>query len=446
MSSDVSTWTGALVADPLDAPRGLAFLGSGNGRLLAGAPAREDLRAHLGRLGAPGWDDPDRIHDEIAAAGLKGRGGGYFPLAEKMNVARRAPGRAVVVVNATESEPASGKDRHLMLFRPHLILDGAQAVAAAVNADRLIVAVHAGHPAESLREAALERLLDPVAATVVDIPDRYVAGESSALVSWINGGQPVPAGRSQPTAVSGVDGRPTVVSNAETLSHVALILRRGPEWFREVGPAAAPGSVLVTVAGDVASPGRVLEVVGPATVGEAVVAAGGTTERPEAILVGGYAGRWQPTSAIWDLPVDPVTLTEAGSPIGCGLLGVLGASRCGLAEASRLAGWLSSQRAGQCGSCDAGLPALAEAVAGLAEGRVRSRRALGRIVALGDEVAGRNLCHLPDGAVAMVESALTTFWEELGLHGKRRCSGRTDGQLFPTPTGKPATGKADVAR
>ena len=373
----------------------------------------------------------------VREAGLRGRGGGYFPLAEKMDAARRTPGPAVVVVNATESEPASAKDRHLMLLRPHLILDGAQAVAAAVHADRVVVAVHAGAPADSLCRAVGERDSDPVPCEVSNVPEHYVAGESGALVSWIDGGPPLPTGRSRPSAISGVGGRPTVVSNAETLSHVALIVGAGPDWFRAVGPEAAPGSVLITVTGDVASPGRVLEVVGPATVGEAVASAGGSTGRPSAVLIGGYAGRWQPADAVWDLPLDPVRLAEVGSPIGCGLIGVLAADRCGLAEAARLAGWLAGQRAGQCGTCDAGLPALAEAVAGLAAGTLRSRRGLRRIADLGDALAGRNLCHLPDGALSMVESALTTFWDELALHEKRRCSGRSDAPLFPTPAGDP---------
>lgn len=416
---------------------GLAVAGSGRARLLAGAPGREDLHLHRGRSGRPAWDRPDRIFDSVQAAGLRGRGGGYFPLAEKMDAARRSPGPAVVVVNATESEPASAKDRYLMLFRPHLILDGAQAVAAAVNADRVVLAVHSGAPAQSLCRAVGERDSDPVPCEVSFVPDRYVAGESGALVSWIDGGPALPTGRSRPSAISGVGGRPTVVSNAETVSHVALIVQAGPDWFRAVGPEAAPGSVLITVTGDVASPGRVLEVVGPATVGEAVAAAGGSTGRPAAVLIGGYAGRWQPVDAVWDLPVDPVRLAEAGSPIGCGLFGVLAADRCGLAEAARLAGWLATQRAGQCGTCDAGLPALAEAAAGVAAGSLRGRKGLRRIADLGDALAGRNLCHLPDGALSMVESALTTFWDEMALHEKRRCSGRSDAPLFPIPAGDP---------
>ncbi len=413
----------------------LAVLGSPNARLLAGIAGREDLTSHRNRFAAvhPAREQPDRVFSIIAQAGIRGRGGGYFPLAEKLTVARRTPGPAVVVVNATESEPASRKDRHLMLNRPHLALDGAQFVAAAAGADRLILAVHTGPAADSLREALAERGDDPVPPSIVVVPDRYVAGESSAMVSWINGGPPLPAGRTVTTAVRGVDGRPTVVSNIETVCHAALLVDGGPGWFRAVGPASAPGSLLITVAGDVGSPGRVLEVVGPATVGHAVEAAGGPSDHPVAVLIGGYAGTWQPAQDVWDLPIDHETLSKAGSPIGCGLIGVVGAGRCGLREAARLAGWLSSQRAGQCGACDAGLPELAGAVVRLAEGTAGGRRGVRRIASLGDAVSGRNLCHLPDGTVAMVESAVTTFWEEIALHRKRRCSGRVDDALFPTP-------------
>lgn len=420
-----------------DEPEGIARLGSAAARLLAGRAGREDLADHDARLGPlpDWWRRPEDLVAVVRESGLAGRGGGYFPLASKLESARSVRAPAVVVVNATESEPASAKDRMLLEHRPHLLLDGAQALAAAAGADRVIVALHSGAAGFDSIRSAIEERKDPGAAAteLAVVPDRYVAGESSALVAFINGGAALPAARSVPTAVSGVAGRPTVVSNAETASHLALIARRGAGWFREAGTDLSPGSTLVTVAGDVAFPGHVLEVLQPVTLGTVVTAAGGSPVPPQALLIGGYAGTWVPGDRAWVSTLDATRLARAGTPLGCGLVGVLGAGRCGLAEAARLMSWLSDQRAGQCGTCTMGLPALAGRLGAIAEGTQRGRREVHRIVALGETISGRGLCGLPDGAVAMVESALSTFSDEQRLHRKGRCSGRREDPVFPIP-------------
>lgn len=417
-------------------PEGVAHLGSPAARLLAGPIGREGLSAHHERLGPlPDWS---RRTDELVAtvreAGLGGRGGGYFPLASKLQSARSVPGPAVIVINATESEPASAKDRTLLEHRPHLVLDGAQALAAAVAADRIIVATHRGAAGPlSLRAALEERRADRVATEAITVPDGYVAGESSALVSFINGGPARPTARLVPTAISGVAGRPTVVSNAETASHLALIARFGAQWFRQAGSTATPGSVLLTLQGDVSFPGRVVEVLQPVTLGAIIAACGGPPTPPRAVLLGGYAGTWLRGERAWVSPVDAAGLAVTGASLGCGLVGVLGPGRCGLAEAARLMRWLSEERAGQCGACTMGLPAVSERLTGIADGTRRRRREVHRLVALGEAVSGRGLCGLPDGAVAMVDSALAAFPDELRLHRKGRCSSESDAPVFPRP-------------
>ncbi|HET6873953.1 MAG TPA: NADH-ubiquinone oxidoreductase-F iron-sulfur binding region domain-containing protein [Acidimicrobiales bacterium] len=416
----------------------LAILGGRHARLLAGPERLEGYDEHLARLGGPiDLTAGEDLAAEIERSGLRGRGGGYFPLARKLEVARRSPGQPVVVVNATEGEPAIRKDRLLLSHRPHLVLDGAEALAAAVGADLIYVAVHEHRPETGHLEAAAAAR--PQASTrfrFVATPDRYIAGESSALVSWINGGPPRPTGRIRPSAVSGVGGRPTVVSNAETAAHVALIARFGAEWFGEAVTPGGPGSALLTVAGDVGRPGTVVELTGSATIGQIVAAAGGPTELPRALLIGGYTGRWIPAHDCWGKPLATV-LSELDAPIGCGLIGVMGSRRCGLVETSRLVGWLAGQRAGQCGSCDLGLPVLAETFALVADGARGRRRAPAQIVSLGQSLTGRGLCGLPDGVVSMVESSMQAFAQEMALHRKRRCSGEDGPPVFPLPGRKP---------
>jgi NADH:ubiquinone oxidoreductase subunit F (NADH-binding) len=421
----------------VDAPTApVARLGSPHGRLLAGKAGRECLAEHRDRLGSlPDWPGGSDPLDIIRASGLAGRGGGYFPLAAKIAASRSAPGRPVVVINGTESEPASAKDRLLLESRPHLVLDGSQALAATLGADRVIVATHPGAASEqSLRKACVERGLEAAAVTVARLPVRYVAGESSALVSFLNGGPALPASRSQPTAVRGVGDRPTVVSNAETVSHLALIARFGTDWFRAAGSLLAPGSVLLTITGDVRNGPAVVEVLEPITIGEAISAAGVMESEPSAILLGGYAGTWLAAGDAMTAPVDAAILRQMNAPLGCGLVGVLSPDRCGVVEAARLLKWLSGERAAQCGACALGLPELADRLEALAAGTSRRQREIRRIVTLGLAMSGRGLCHLPDGAAAMANSALAVFSEEIRLHRRRHCSARR-GPVFPIRDG-----------
>jgi NADH:ubiquinone oxidoreductase subunit F (NADH-binding) len=417
----------------------IARLGSREGRLLAGKAGRENLYEHHGRLGPlpPWWPGDSDPLDVIRASGLMGRGGGYFSLAAKIDASRLGAGRPVVVVNGTESEPASAKDRLLLECRPHLVLDGGQALAAAVGADRVIVATHTGAPGrQSLLQACAERGERAVAVTVACVPNRYLAGESSALVSFLNGGPALPPSRTLPTAVSGIGGRPTVVSNAETVSHVGLIARFGPDWFRGAGSNAAPGSVLLTVTGDVRGAPAVIEVLKPIPIREAIRAAGGVETEPAAILLGGYGGTWLAATDALPAPLDAAVLQKLNAPLGCGLIGVLGPDRCGLVEVARLLHWLSGERAAQCGPCTLGLPELAERFDGLATGERRGKREIHHIVAIGSSVSGRGLCHLPDGATGMVNTALSVFGDELRLHRRRRCSARL-GPVFPVASREP---------
>src|ERR1700736_2897460 len=173
-------------------------------------------------------------------------------------------GEAVVVVNLAEGEPASFKDRTLGALRPHLILDGAAVAVESVAASRAVVYVGRAHTAarEALQFAARERRrLNPREChfDIVDAPDRYVAGETSALVNRLNGGPAKPTITPPRPHEVGVDGRPTLIQNAETLAHVALIARYGADWFRQVGTTESPGTALVTVLGAVIRPG-VIEV------------------------------------------------------------------------------------------------------------------------------------------------------------------------------------------
>jgi NADH:ubiquinone oxidoreductase subunit F (NADH-binding) len=200
--------------------------------------------------------------DAVDAVGLRGRGGAGYPLARKLTAvaARRRPG--VVVVNGAESEPASGKDAVLLQRAPHLVLDGAAIAAEVVGADDVVLWLHAGHrsaaeSAAAVRHALAERdVVDPLPLRLEFGPPGYLAGESSALISYLSGGPLLPTLTPPHATERGVDGRPTVVSNVETLAQLALLARHGPDWFRGVGTPDEPGTLLVSVTGGVRRPTR----------------------------------------------------------------------------------------------------------------------------------------------------------------------------------------------
>jgi NADH:ubiquinone oxidoreductase subunit F (NADH-binding) len=405
------------------APAPVALAPVGLPRLLLGGPdpvrpmpLAEHLDHHGGFLlrGFGGDRGPMMLIDAVERAGLTGHGGAGFPTARKMRAVagRRRP---IVVVNAAEGEPASRKDALLMRTRPHLVLDGAVLAADAVGAREVIVALHAGP--SSVQAAVRERQvtgLDSVAITVVTVPQEYVASEESALVRFLSGGPALPTFTPPRPYERGVNGRPTLVQNAETLAHLALIARHGEQWFRSVGTSAAPGSLLVTVAGAVQRPG-VYELAFGVPLKAAFDAAGGFTEPVQAVLVGGYFGAWLNAETALQVPLTPADLIAAGAALGAGVLLALPASACGVAESQRVASWLATQSAGQCGPCSLGLPAIADDFAVLSQSghttNVGNR--LERRLRL---VQGRGACHHPDGAARFVASALKTFAADLARH------------------------------
>ena len=386
---------------------------TGRYRLL-GHPS--DLAAHLAALGpaplptssARGWRDA--FLAELEASGLAGRGGAGFPAATKLAVACAAGRGGTIVVNAMEGEPASDKDKLLLIRSPHLVLDGAQLLAAASGARRVIVCVPEGRHQVA---AAVARALDervatpsaPVPEVMVRPPDRFIAGEESALARWVESGESLPSFRPDKGSTLRIGRRGALVHNAETLAHVALIARTGPDAFRSHGLVEDPGTSLVTISGAVEHPGVVEIDRGTPLIDVANRAA--PTGPPQALLVGGYGGAWV-DPVHFATPYASLSLRAIGATAGVGMVIVLGPESCGLMESARVAHYLAGQSAGQCGPCVYGLPAIADDLTRLARGQVdpglRSR--LDRRLR---EVEGRGACRHPDGAVNLVRSTLHVF-------------------------------------
>jgi NADH:ubiquinone oxidoreductase subunit F (NADH-binding) len=408
-------------------PRLLVGLDGGQGALKLAE--HEEIHGPLPRPSAA------QLIELIDRSGLRGRGGADFPTARKLRAVAQSRHAGAVVVNGSETEPASAKDGLLLSRLPHLVLDGAVLAAQAVGAPQVIVKVgdSAVRSIDALERAIGERRSDPIPTQLVTGPGGYVAGEESALIHHLNGGRPVPTFVPPRPYQKGYRGRPTLIQNPETLAQIALVARFGDHWYRELGTSADPGSALVTITGAVGAPG-VYELAFGTSMRDLIAAAGGSTEPLQALLVGGYFGTWVDASRALALRLAREDLRSVGCSLGSGVLIALGESSCGLHESARVIAYLASQSAGQCGPCVYGLRAIADSFAALTDGVAHSRER-DQLERWAAEVRGRGACHHPDGAVRFVQSALHVFGSQIEAHQHQRCHAVPAG----LPTGDPRT-------
>ncbi len=419
---------------PAGLPRLLAGLGTAGTMTLAD---HETIHGPLPTISGP------ELIQVAGRSGLRGRGGADFPTAIKLqSVAGRRGGAATLVVNGSETEPASSKDRLLLARLPHLVLDGAALAARAIGAREAIIKIGDGTPSvmSALQSAASVRPDDRVSFEIVAGPEGYVTGEETAVLNYLARGIPKPTFVPPRPDQRGLHGRPTLVQNSETLCQLALIARFGADWFRELGSDTDPGSVLVTISGAVINPG-VYEVEFGTAMSDLLAAAGGPSEPLQALLVGGYFGTWVRAARALRLRLSREELRSVGCALGSGVLIALGESSCGLHESARVIDYLADQSAGQCGPCVHGLAAIAGSVNALADG-VAHPHELKRLLRWTEEIRDRGACHHPNGAARFVESALSVFADELKLHRRQRCTARPAG----LPLGDAVAGARGTSR
>ncbi len=376
---------------------------------------------------------------------LSGRGGAHFPVARKwrtaLDAAAAGGGEVVVVGNGAEGEPGSVKDAALLLQRPHLVLDGLVCAAEALGASSAVLWLHEGAAAvaavhRALAERRTAGLVEPPVRLAMG-PDAYLSGEGNAVVRALDGGPALPVFLRRPAAVAGVDGRPTIVQNVETLARLALLAR--------TGASGAPPGVVVSVLTRARDERWVIaarEVPGRRRLAEAVLDGYWVHQPPpRAVLVGGFGGRWMH----WEDAAPMVLGQMIGSrtpgglapvSLAAGILAPLPSGTCGIRETAVVIDYLAASSARQCGPCVFGTRTLAEVWRRLARGATR-RTDADRVRAVTEEISGRGACRLPDAAVSLTRSALEVFADDVERHltGRACPVGGQDGPgtVLPVP-------------
>ncbi|HEX8626814.1 MAG TPA: NADH-ubiquinone oxidoreductase-F iron-sulfur binding region domain-containing protein [Catenuloplanes sp.] len=361
---------------------------------------------------------------------LRGRGGAGFPFARKVRAVLDSSQRQdlppVVVVNATEGEPAAWKDKALLTRGPHLILDGAAIAAAALDAEEIVVGIADDGVGEASLAAALAERRMPVPTRIVSVPHRFISGEGGAMIRGINGLEHIPPGTKVRASDTGVDQLPTLLSNAETYAQLAIAARLGPYEYNEIGTEDEPGTVLLSVTGSATAP-AVVECPTGTPLAEVLALCG--TPKIQGVLTGGFHGKWISPESAARAEVSRKGLKAVGGTLGAGIVVPVGFETCLLGECTQVVQYLAAESAGQCGPCRLGLPDLARAMAGTASGSSGTDA----VRAAAGVVRGRGACSHPDGTAGFAISALEVFAEEVAAHAHRDGCGRQVKGVLPMP-------------
>jgi NADH:ubiquinone oxidoreductase subunit F (NADH-binding) len=258
-----------------------------------------------------------------------------------------------------------------------------------------------------------------------------LSGQETALVSQINGGLAKPTFIPPRPTTRGVRRQPTLILNVETLAHLALIARYGSDWYRELGSEREPGSRLVTLAGAIHNPG-IYEIENGTPLDALFEAAGGLNDSLGSVLVGGYFGSWFTPAALENVALSNAALAQTGAGLGCAAVVALPANACVVAETVRVAIYLATETAHQCGPCVHGTAAIARALHEIGGGTAAAS-AYADINRWTTTLPGRGACHHPNGLAHFVASAVHNFRDQFTDHAHKGPCDDCSNHILPIP-------------
>jgi len=383
---------------------------------------------------------PEQVIEEVKRANLRGRGGGGFPAGFKWETTRNAPGEPkYVIVNCDEGDPGAFMDRSLMEGNPHSVLEGLMIGAYAIGASEGFVYVREEYPIAvenvftAIRQAEDYGLLGEnimgsgfsFKIKVHKGAGAFVSGESSALMTAIEGKVGEPRPKYVHTAVKGIRDKPSCLNNVKTWANVPLIILRGAEWFRSIGTKGSSGTMIFSIVGKVNNTG-LLEVPMGITLRDLIYNIGGgirAGKRFKAVQTGGPSGGLIPEECL-DLPVDFDELTKVGSMMGSGGMVVMDEDTCMVDTARYFVDFLLEESCGKCIPCREGLRVLSKILNDICEGKGKDED-MQTTEDIAETMRDASLCALGQTAANPVLTSLKYFREEWEQHiREKRCQAK----------------------
>ena len=397
-----------------------------------------DIDGYRNRGGYEAWQqvvrdrNPDRVIEELKQSRLRGRGGAGFLTGLKWEkVVHHRTHERYFVCNAGEHEPGTFKDRYLVQHYPHQLLEGCLIAAFTVGAKESYIYLNAEFfDAKASLEKAMDQARDrgflgknvlgagfDLELEVCEGHGSYVAGEETAMLESMEGRPAHPKQKPPfyPTDF-GLRGKPTLVNNVETLSHVPHVLRRGSRWFTEVGVEKSPGTMLFSLSGAVNRPG-VYELPLGTPLRHVIDECGGGVphgRQVKAVFPGGPSFSMVGPDEL-DLQMDFDSLKKAGTGLGSAGVIVVDDATCMVAHTLALSTFFREESCGQCPPCRIGTERLEDLVATIEEGR-GTRNDLDKLLQICGFVKGTGFCTLVTGASVLVQNSLRLFRHEYEEH------------------------------
>lgn len=379
----------------------------------------------------------DEIIDEITKSNLRGRGGGGFPAGRKWSQVRRQTEPVkYVVCNGDEGDPGAFMDRSVMEGDPHRMLEGMMIAGLACGAQEGYIYVRAEYPlaVRRLRRAiaqaeALGLLGEHILGTEFSFSLRiargagaFVCGEGSALTASIEGKRGMPRVKPPRTVEHGLFDKPTVLNNVETFANVPLIITRGADWYKSVGPENSPGTKAFALTGNIVNTG-LIEVPMGTTLREVIFDIGGGVRDGKAfkaVQIGGPSGGCLTTDDL-DLPLDFDSLKKAGAMIGSGGLVVMDEDTCMVEVARFFMHFTQNESCGKCVPCREGTKRMLAILERIVEGKGEEGD-IELLLELADTITATALCGLGKSAASPVVSTIKSFRAEYEAHiREKRC-------------------------
>jgi NADH-quinone oxidoreductase subunit F len=367
--------------------------------------------------------EPQAVIDEITGATVRGRGGAGFPMGRKASLLAKGTGKPTyLVVNADESEPGAFKDRDVMRFTPHRLIEGCLITAHGIESQSVFIYIRGEykHEFEVMRDALEDSrkadLLGGVSIVLHRGAGAYICGEETALLESLEGQRGQPRPRPPFPPVNGLYGAPTQINNVSTIALVPKVFELGAAEFSKIGVPSAPGTAVFSLSGNVASPGNYERPMGT-TIRELVydVAGGVANGRELKAIIPGGSSVPVLTPAEIDTPMDYDSIDAVGSFFGSAAIIVVDDRCCMVQLALRAEQFYMHESCGKCTPCRVGTRWLVQLLTKIEQGDGEAAD-LDLLASVCDRMLGRSLCALGDFAVYPVASYLRKYRDEFQAH------------------------------